>query len=191
MKALSVWQPWASLLASGAKKYETRSWATHYRGPIAIHAAALNIRQILKKCFPLEDWEYHPDHRARVEFLDALGKVFGVPSEDVMAHLEKLPTGAVIATAELVNVLRIVYHPGPDINEAKHILVGAESLSTDKHAPDFGYYIAPTEQELMFGNWTPGRYAWEFANVKLITPVPARGHQGLWEWSDGMIISCK
>lgn len=39
MKALTIWQPWASLLVSGQKKYETRSWATAYRGPIAIHAA--------------------------------------------------------------------------------------------------------------------------------------------------------
>lgn len=28
MKAITIWQPWASLLVSGRKKYETRSWAT-------------------------------------------------------------------------------------------------------------------------------------------------------------------
>lgn len=39
MKAVSVTQPWASLLAAGIKRIETRSWATRYRGPIAIHAA--------------------------------------------------------------------------------------------------------------------------------------------------------
>lgn len=39
MKALSLWQPWASLMAAGAKLHETRHWATNYRGPIAIHAA--------------------------------------------------------------------------------------------------------------------------------------------------------
>src|SRR5262249_16726504 len=39
MKALSLWQPWASLMAIGAKKIETRSWSTDYRGLIAIHAA--------------------------------------------------------------------------------------------------------------------------------------------------------
>jgi hypothetical protein len=26
MKAITLWQPWASLIAIGAKKYETRSW---------------------------------------------------------------------------------------------------------------------------------------------------------------------
>jgi activating signal cointegrator 1 len=39
MKALSLWQPWASLMAVGAKHIETRSWGTAYRGPVAIHAA--------------------------------------------------------------------------------------------------------------------------------------------------------
>ncbi len=43
MKAITIWQPWASLLACGAKQYETRSWATSYRGPIAIHAAKKNV----------------------------------------------------------------------------------------------------------------------------------------------------
>ncbi len=39
MKALSLWQPWASAIALGHKKIDTRHWATKYRGPIAIHAA--------------------------------------------------------------------------------------------------------------------------------------------------------
>lgn len=40
MKALSLTQPWATLVAIGAKQVETRSWRTHYRGWMAIHAAA-------------------------------------------------------------------------------------------------------------------------------------------------------
>lgn len=39
MKAVTVWQPWATLIAIGAKHYETRSWPTTYRGPLAIHAS--------------------------------------------------------------------------------------------------------------------------------------------------------
>lgn len=39
MKCISLWQPWATLIAIGAKRIETRSWATDYRGPLAIHAA--------------------------------------------------------------------------------------------------------------------------------------------------------
>jgi hypothetical protein len=39
MKALSLTQPWATLVVIGAKHYETRSWATGHRGPLAIHAS--------------------------------------------------------------------------------------------------------------------------------------------------------
>jgi hypothetical protein len=39
MKAITLMQPWASLIMIGAKRYETRSWMTHYRGPLAIHAS--------------------------------------------------------------------------------------------------------------------------------------------------------
>lgn len=39
MKALTLWQPWASLVALGEKQVETRCWSTKYRGEIAIHAA--------------------------------------------------------------------------------------------------------------------------------------------------------
>lgn len=39
MKAISLWQPWASLIVDGRKQYETRDWATKHRGPLAIHAA--------------------------------------------------------------------------------------------------------------------------------------------------------
>lgn len=38
MKAITIRQPWAGLIAVGEKVYETRSWPTKYRGPIAIHA---------------------------------------------------------------------------------------------------------------------------------------------------------
>jgi len=39
MKILSLWEPWASFMAMGYKKWETRGWLTNYRGPLAIHAA--------------------------------------------------------------------------------------------------------------------------------------------------------
>ncbi|HEY9699684.1 MAG TPA: hypothetical protein V6D10_20655 [Trichocoleus sp.] len=39
IRLLSLWQPSASLIALGLEKYETRSWATPYRGKIAIYAA--------------------------------------------------------------------------------------------------------------------------------------------------------
>jgi len=40
MKALTIWQPWATLIARELKRVETRPWSTQHRGDIAIHAAA-------------------------------------------------------------------------------------------------------------------------------------------------------
>jgi uncharacterized protein (UPF0264 family) len=39
--ALSLKQPWATLLAHGLKTIEVRSWATRLRGPLLIHAARI------------------------------------------------------------------------------------------------------------------------------------------------------
>ena len=39
MKAISIRQPFASLIVAGVKDIENRSWPTNYRGPVLIHAA--------------------------------------------------------------------------------------------------------------------------------------------------------
>ena len=76
MKALTLTQPWASLVALGLKQVETRSWATRYRGPLAIHAA---------KGFPSSARQF-----AEVE--RALRRIPG-----------RLPFGAVLCTVDLVD----------------------------------------------------------------------------------------
>ncbi len=40
LRVLSVRQPWASLIASGRKTIELRSWSTKYRGPVLILAGS-------------------------------------------------------------------------------------------------------------------------------------------------------
>lgn len=77
MKALTLTQPWATLVAIDAKRFETRSWFTSYRGEIAIHAAKGFPRQ----CQLLVDQE---------PFADALG--------DRRRHL---PIGKIVAIAQL------------------------------------------------------------------------------------------
>jgi hypothetical protein len=39
MKAITLYQPWASAIACGLKTHETRSWSTKHRGFLAIHAS--------------------------------------------------------------------------------------------------------------------------------------------------------
>lgn len=38
MKAITIKQPWASLIAHGIKDIENRTWKTNYRGKVLIHA---------------------------------------------------------------------------------------------------------------------------------------------------------
>lgn len=39
MRAISLHEPWGTAIARLLKEYETRHWATDYRGPLAIHCA--------------------------------------------------------------------------------------------------------------------------------------------------------
>lgn len=43
MKAISLWQPWASLWCSGIKIHETRHWPTKHRGWLLVHAAKRKV----------------------------------------------------------------------------------------------------------------------------------------------------
>ena len=167
MKAITILQPWANLITTGDKIYETRGWKTEYRGPIAIHAGKQVDPNVGYLGCPL----------ATLDWLVECG---------ITPHnINDLPRGAIIATAELVNIWKIVYHPGTNVDVAKHIDIGAESLTNDKHDPHFNDYFVPTGKEKAFGEWTPGRYAWELRNVKILPePIPMRGKQGLWTWEE-------
>ncbi len=39
MKAITLWEPWATAMALGRKRNETRSWPTQHRGDLVICAA--------------------------------------------------------------------------------------------------------------------------------------------------------
>lgn len=49
MKALTIKEPWASLIINKYKKYEFRSWKTNYRGKILIHAGMSIEKDMLEK----------------------------------------------------------------------------------------------------------------------------------------------
>jgi hypothetical protein len=67
-KAISLTQPWATLVVIGAKHYETRSWFTGHRGPLIIHASkgfpsdcrALAKTEPFRRCLQLAGYN-HPD----------------------------------------------------------------------------------------------------------------------------------
>jgi hypothetical protein len=111
VKALSLTQPWASLVAIGAKRIETRSWATHYRGPVAIHAA---------KGFPRECRDL-----VGVEpFRSAL--LAGIAHGRLARHESgELPLGAIVAVARLTSCLRFT----PDVVAQLEAKYGAVEMA--------------------------------------------------------------
>lgn len=46
MKVLTVRPPWADCIGCGSKRFETRSWATRYRGALAIHSGMGDLDEI-------------------------------------------------------------------------------------------------------------------------------------------------
>ena len=49
MKALSITEPYATLIRDGIKRIETRSWKTKYRGDLLIHASSTKIPKEYRK----------------------------------------------------------------------------------------------------------------------------------------------
>ena len=133
MKALTLWQPWASLIACGIKHHETRSW----RAPewligktVAIHAGktmmpdpGADLAAILKREFGAE-WAFD------------------------------LPRSAVVATATL---------------EGCYPTAERSQISTP--------------EDLLCGDWYPGRWAWHLTNVRMLEhPNRCPGARSLWDW---------
>lgn len=80
MRAVTIRQPWATLIAIGEKRFETRSWATKHRGEIAIHAGKAIDKQAC----------------ADPAIKTILARHGYITSSD-------LPTGAIIATGILID----------------------------------------------------------------------------------------
>lgn len=76
MKAISIKEPWASLIVEGKKTIELRSWRTRHRGPVLIHRSGKNggivgvaeIADILEIETPDQFRSLRPRHHAPDQF---------------------------------------------------------------------------------------------------------------------------
>lgn len=170
MKTLSLTQPWATLVAIGAKQIETRSWGTRYRGPLAIHASQGMPGWAEDACYEDPFWTVFWEHFP-MELLRKPAKLW-------------FPRGQVIATCTLADCLPIKAKPDGTACVApddEGLMRAWTPFTLGKVGGSSG--AETTEHETAFGDYTPGRYGWLLENVKPIEPIPARGSLGLWDWT--------
>lgn len=212
MKALTVRQPHAQLIAFGVKTIETRTKPTKYRGPLLIHAG-----------------KHVPDSSVGSEVLPKPWTL--ADAADEMFHVLRtcpegtvLPLGAIVASCKLVDCVPIVsLWPSSTSDRDGGCLYAGTRYGWHvwrKGNPE-GIHI---EEQRPYGDFTPGRFAWLLEDIKPTTercpacwgagaragipshqltagdsfsappcpichskrtcdPIPAKGKQGLWEWT--------
>lgn len=167
MKAISLWQPWATLVALGAKQIETRSWeppAALIGQRIAIHAAKHWDADSIDLCFE------EPFRRVLWAHFCPEQPDF-VIDHILSRQLATLPFGAIVATAKLEAVI-----------PTKRIWLQSPTPSGLQIIVREGDYAWISAQEMAFGNYAVGRYAWLFDDIQALPePIPWRGGQRFFE----------
>jgi len=160
MKAITLWQPWATAIALGLKKYETRDWPAvcdgkAFTGWILITAAKAQhdegvFRWIQHKMPDApKTMESGPNMSRRLEYYAAI--------KDFLT----LPFGSAVALAYL-----------------------EKSHAVEELAPG-----QISEQERSWGLYEPGRFAWEFSEIySFDEPFPVIGRQKIFNLSSINIL---
>jgi hypothetical protein len=151
VRALSMYQPWASLVALGVKGIETRPWTTKYRGRLLIHAAQRK---------PSLD-----EMRIVVDNLSAWNAWYGAG----------LALGAVVASCVLTDCVPMV----ADYDEVARAYDGPAALEITPNGTlllypewDSALYdeqVRNVSDQAPFGDFAPGRFAWLLGDVKPTT----------------------
>lgn len=139
MKALSLDQPYATLAAIGAKRFETRAWRPSVKkGEVFAIAATLRYSPMMRE---MEGFEH-----------------FKFALRDVP---RPLPVGQIIAIAKIESV----------ISTKEWTRRHCQRAVLDKYEPEY-----------CFGDYGPGRWAWELTEViQLPKPLDCSGMQRMWD----------
>ena len=164
MKALSLWQPWATLMVIGAKTIETRPpqsvFIKNHRGALLIHAT--------------KTW--HADTMQRLLHDGGDFREMRIALADAgYTNPSKLPLGAILGSICVFGCGPIA----PADNKAgwKIELPGIFATSMD---------VEP--RDLPFGDFRAGRLGIISSHATLFeSPIPASGKQGLWEFPDNLL----
>lgn len=164
MKALTIWQPWASLIIAGAKPFEFRGW----RAPrfaigqrLVIHAGARPVRRseiedLLARLGGDEAWTTGLHRAQAAPILErALEMTRKSPNGSLFGDdAEPLPLAAGIGSAVL--------------GEPVHGSIAAET---------FGHRVNDSDRD-DHANW-----GWPMLDIEpWPAPAPMKGAQGFWNW---------
>jgi len=151
--ALSLWQPWATAIAHGEKRIETRCWSTNFRGPLLIHAAQ-HVFTLVDQLL-MHEQPYFNMLAGWLRDTYPMESKVGLTTHDRILAYKKLPRGCIVASAWLRDCLPV---EDPRV-----------SGFLDKHPDERGW-----------GDYSHGRFAWMLDTIiPFAKPVSCHGAQGL------------
>ena len=158
MRAISLWQPWASLIMTGAKTFETRHWSTSYRGPLVIHAAKGGLakweeRDLIECTAFGQCWKFQGGLAPLIGKPLNLGLELNHNHEWPGVRITDLPRGVALGVVNLVDCI-----------------------------PTARLQQGQIEPERWFGDFSLGRFAWKLENARpFVDPIPIAGKQGFFD----------
>jgi len=158
MKVISLWQPWATLMAAGYKRIETRSWypsSLRHGQLVAIHAA--------------KHWT--EDERQVIEEEPSFQRYLQLSERRGLWSFDQPPLGCVVAIARFGYAVETKYTTYRSFKGK----IAPEREATIK--------LWTTDTERAFGNYAWGRWAWVFSEVRPLQPISLRGQQGIFNWT--------
>lgn len=175
LRALTIYNPWAALIASGVKRIENRTWTPDRAGLrvgdyLAIHAGVFKPGREGTE----GEWGAALELAERagivadVPFLAAFQKVVDVPRAErgrfyagrCKDHIQKaVPYGAIVAVAVLVDVVR--------------------------EAP-----VVDGRPDPWFVN-RPGNVGWVLDDVVALDPIACKGAQGVWSLTEEVLAEIR
>lgn len=160
MLAISLWQPWASLLVSGCKLAETRSWfpPEALRGRwVAVHGAATRV--------------------PRPRLVDLVLKLEGVegPRAKEAARRVRAEAHSDLARGAVVGLVRFsAFYEVLWLDREKREVTVVEHAQGWNMSARIKHTVS--EAELLLGDWSVGRKLWFVEEtIKLPEPVACRG----------------
>lgn len=182
LAALSLWNPWAQLMALGVKTYETRPpWATRLRSLVGCDLAICSTAH--------REWDGDLG-RAAAKATALVPRDLWLVMRDRLGIENPLnwtvtqPRGSVLAVVRVAAVLPMVSTPGhasfgPCVvvhDDGADLWSPSEEEGADEHAG-----LITELEEYPFGDYAVGRVAIATDNLRpLEQPVPCSGRQQVW-----------